>query len=103
MLAMGVNNRQDDWDAQLPHVEFAYNNSVSAVTGLTPNEVHTGRLRRLLLNIFDRSAVAGHQSLVRDHLAYCDLSSERQTRANDKVRELHALKNSRVERRNSSP
>ena len=74
MLAMVVNERQDDWDAQLPHVEFAYNNSVSAATGLAPNEVHMGRLPHLPLTIFDRSGVAGHQSLPRDHLAYCDLA-----------------------------
>ena len=40
MLAMVVNERQDDWDLQLPHFEFAYNNSLSAATGLAPNEVH---------------------------------------------------------------
>ena len=40
MLAMVVNERQGDWDLRLPHVGFAYNNSVSAATGLTPNEVH---------------------------------------------------------------
>ncbi|CAB1096809.1 unnamed protein product [Ectocarpus sp. CCAP 1310/34] len=39
MLAMVVNERQDDWDIHLPHVAFAYNNSVSAATGLAPNEV----------------------------------------------------------------
>ena len=78
MLAMVVNERQSDWDAQLPHVEFAYNNPASAATGLAPNEVHMGRLPRLPLNFFDRSGVAGHQSLARDHLAYCDLASERQ-------------------------
>ena len=44
MLAMVVNERQDDWDLHLPHVEFAYNNSVSAATGLAPNVVHMGRL-----------------------------------------------------------
>ena len=65
MLAMVVNERQDDWDAQLPHVEFAYNNSVSAATSLASNEVHMGRLPRLSLTVFDRSAVAGHQSLLR--------------------------------------
>ena len=85
-LAMVVNERQDYWDAQLPHVEFAYNNSASVVTGLAPNEVHTGRLPRLRFTIFDRSGVAGHQSLARDHLAYCDLASKRQQRANDIVR-----------------
>ena len=42
MLAMVVNERQDDWHLRLPHVEFAYNNSVSAAKGLAPNEVHMG-------------------------------------------------------------
>ena len=102
MMAMVVNERQDDRDAQLPHVEFAYNNSVSAATGLAPNEVHMGRLPPLPLTIFDRSGVAGHHSLARDHLTYCDLASERQQRANDNVREMHALTVSRVERRNSA-
>ena len=32
MLAMVVKERQDDWDAHLPHVEFACNNSGSATT-----------------------------------------------------------------------
>jgi len=43
MLAMVCNERQDDSDIYLPHVEFAYNNSVSAATGLAPNEVHMNR------------------------------------------------------------
>ena len=50
----------------------------------------------------DRSGVAGRQSLARDHLAHCDLASERQQRANDIVREMHAVTVSRVERRNSA-
>ena len=102
MLAMVVNERQDDWDLQLPHVEFAYNNSVSAATGLAPNEVHMGRLPRLPLTVFERTGVAGHQSLARDHLAYCDLATDRQQRANDIVRKHHALNVSRVNRRNSA-
>ena len=72
MLAMVVNERQDDWDLHLPHVEFAYNNSVSAAAGLAPNEVHMGRFPRLPLTVFDRTGVVGHQSLTRDHLAYRD-------------------------------
>lgn len=28
VLACIVNERQDDWDERLPHVEFSYNNSV---------------------------------------------------------------------------
>ena len=102
MLAMVVNERQDDWDLHLPHVEFAYNNSVSAATGLAPNEVHMGRLPRLLLTVFDRTGVVGHQSLARDHLAYCDLATDWQKRANDIVRAHHALTVSRVNRRNSA-
>ena len=80
MLAMVVNERQDDWDLHLPHVESAYNNSVSAATGLAPNEVHMGRLPRFPLTVFDRTGVVGHQSLTRDHLAYCDLATDRQAR-----------------------
>ena len=52
ILAMVVNERQHDWHLYLPHVEFAYNNSVSAAMGLAPNEVHVGRLSRLPLTVF---------------------------------------------------
>ena len=79
MLVMMVNELQHNWDVQLPHVEFAYNNSVSAATGLAPNEVHMGRLPRLPLTIFERTGVFGHQSLARDHLAYFDLATDRRT------------------------
>ena len=48
MLAMVCNEHQNDWDVHLPHVEYAYNNSVSAATGLASNEVHIGRLPRSL-------------------------------------------------------
>ena len=82
---------------QPPHVEFAYNNSVSAATGLSPNEVHIGRLPRLPLTIFERTGVFGHQSLARDHLAYCDLATDRQQRAYDIVRQHHALTVPRAE------
>ena len=35
---MVVNERQNDWDTHLPHMEFVYNISVGATTGLAPNE-----------------------------------------------------------------
>ena len=57
MLAM-VNELQNNWDEQLPHVDFAYNNSVSSATDLTPNEVNMGRLPRLPLTISERSGVS---------------------------------------------
>ena len=82
------------------HVEFAYNNSVSAATGLAPNEVHMSTLPRLPLTIFERTGVFGRQSLARDHLTYFDVATDRQQRAYDIVRKHHALTISRVERRN---
>ena len=60
-----------------------------------------GGLPRLPLTVFELKGVAGHQSLVRDHLAYCDLATDRQQRANDIVRKHHALTVSRVNRRHS--
>ena len=91
MLAMVCNEHQNDWDVHFPHVEYVYKNSVSAATGLAPNEVHIGRLRRLSLTFFDRSYGGAHQNLDRDRLAYCDLARERQQHAYDLVREQHAL------------
>ena len=78
-------------------------NSPSAAAGpeLTPNEVHMGRLPRLPLTSFEHTGVFGHQSLARNHLAYCDLATDRLQRAYDVVREHDVLTVSRVERRNS--
>ena len=61
-----------------------------------------GSLPRLPLTIYERAGVAGHQSLTREHLAYCDLATDHRQRAYDIVREHHALTVSRVERRNSA-
>ena len=77
-------------------------NSVSPATGLGPNEVYMGRPPRLSLTVFERIGVAGHQSLASDHLAYCDLATDRQQCANDIVRKNHALTVSHVNRRNST-
>ena len=96
ILATVCNDHQNDWDVHLPHVEYAYNNSVSAATGLAPNEVHTERLPRPPLNVFDRSYGGAHQSLDRDHLAYYDLARERQQHAYELVREQHAFTVARV-------
>ena len=98
---MVCNEHQNDWDVHFPHVEYNYNNSVSAATGLTPNKVHIGRLPRLRLTVFDQSYGGAHQSLDCDQLAYCDLAGERQQRAYDFVREQHALTVARVNGRNS--
>ena len=101
MLSMGSNERQDNWNELLPHVESSYNNSVNASTGLTPNEVHMGCLPHLLLSAFNSPNLGGHQSLDRDLLAYCNLATERQQRAYRLVREHHAVTASRLARRNN--
>ena len=56
----------------------------------------------LPLTIFKRAGVAGHQSLARIPLAYCDLATDHQQRAYDIVREHHALTVARMNRRNSA-
>ena len=100
MLAMVVNERRDDWDAHLPHVEFSYNNSVRAATGLAPNEVYMNRGPRLPLTVFEHPYARGHQGLARDQLEYVDLAADRQRRSYALVREQHALNIARVESRN---
>ena len=78
---MTVNERQDDWDAHFPHVEFSYNKSVSAATGLAPNEVHMSRRPRLPWTVLEHPYTRGHRSLDRDQFEYCDLAADRQRRA----------------------
>ena len=60
------------------------------------------QLPRLPQTVLERTGVAGHQSLARDHLAYCDLATDRQQRVNDIVCKHHARTVSRVNRRNSA-
>lgn len=101
ILTVAVNERQTDWDVHLPHIEFAYNNSVSQATGLAPNEVHMGRIPRIPLSVFDHPRVTGHQGLDRDQVDYCNLAVDRQRRSYELVRECHALTVSRIQRRNA--
>ena len=102
MLAMVCNEHQNDWDVHLPHVEYAYNNYVSAAPGLAPIEVHIRRLPRLPLTVFDRSYGGAYQNLDRDQLACFDLAREHQQRAYELVREQHALTVLWVNGRNSA-
>ena len=96
------NEHQNDMGAHLSHVEYVYNNSASAATGLASNEVHIGRLTRPPLAVFDNSYGGARQGLDHDYLAYCDPARERQRRAYELVREQHALTAARVNGRNST-
>ena len=91
MLATVGNELQNDWGLHLPHIESAYNNSVSAATGLAPDEVHIGHLPRPPLTVFESPSIGGHQSLNRDQLAHIGLATARQQRAYRAVWELHAV------------
>lgn len=68
------NERHNDWDVHRPHVESVYKTSVSAATGLVPDEVHMTRLPRLPLTVFGVRNIGGHQSLNRDQPAKYDLA-----------------------------
>lgn len=69
VIAVAVNERGNCWNARLPHVEFADDNSVNQPTGLAPNEGYIGRMPRLPLSVFDHLSVGRHQLLDRDQVA----------------------------------
>ena len=100
MPAMVVNERQDDWDAYSPYVTFAYNNSISASTGLIPNEVHMNRLPRFPLTVFDPPYARSLQSLEVDYVEFFDLAADCQKCTYYLVRKQHALTVAHVESRN---
>lgn len=109
VLAMVVNEWQDDWDVHFPrmdvhfpHMEFAYNNSVSTATGLTLSEVHINRLPRLPMTVIEHRYARGYRSLPRAHFEYHDLAADCQRRAYELIREQHKLPVSRIERRHSA-
>lgn len=96
---MAVNERQDEWNIYLPHVEFNYNSAVSAATGLARNQVHINRRLRFPLTIFVDAC--GHQGLGRDQLEYCNLAVDRQPRRSyDLGRQQMAINASGVGRPN---
>ena len=81
MLSLVISEQQDDWDEWLPYVVQACNNSVSAATGLAPNEIHLGRMPRLSMTIIDKCVVKGRTGEKQDQLLYLDVVRERQQRA----------------------
>lgn len=60
LIFMVVNQRQNNWDDQSPDVKAAFNSSVNAATGFTPNKVHLGTLLCLpIIFIESRGASSG--------------------------------------------
>ena len=101
MLSLVISEQQDDWDEWLPYVVQAYNNSVSAVTGLAPNEIHLGRMPRLPMTVIDECVIKGHTSEKQDQLLYLDIVRERQQRAFELVQESHLITMSKIQRSNT--
>ena len=79
----------------------AYNNSVSAATGLAPNEIHLGRMPRLPMTIIDECVVKRHTGEKQDQLLYLDIVRERQQRAFELVQESHLIDMSEIQRSNT--
>lgn len=61
-----------------------------------------GELPRLPQAIFERAGVGGHQHASPDHLAYCDLATDRQRCPYDVIRHHDALTVSSMQHRNST-
>ena len=103
MLSLVISEQQDDWDEWLPSVAQAYNNSVSAVTGLAPNEIHLGRTPRLPMIVIDECVAKGHTGEKQDQLLYLDIVRERQQRARafELVQESHLIAMSKIQRSNT--
>ena len=101
MLSLVISEQQDDWDEWLPYVVQAYNNSVSAATGLAPNEIHLGRMPRLPITAIDECVVKGHTGERQDQLLYLDIVRERQQRAFELVQESHLIAMSKIQRSNT--
>ena len=100
-LSLVISEQQDDWDEWLPYVVQAYKNSVSAATGLVPNEIHLGRMPRLPMTIIDECVVKGHSGEKQDQLLYLDIVRERQQRTFELVQESHLIAMSKIQRSNT--
>ena len=101
MISLVISEQQDDWDECLPHVVQAYNSSVSAATGLAPNEIHLGCMPRLPMTTIDECVVKGHTGGKQDQLLYLDIVRERQQRAFELVQESHLTAMSKIQRSNT--
>ena len=77
------------------------NNSVSAATGLAPNEINLGRIPRLPMTITDECVVKGHTGEKQYQLLYLDIVRERQQRAFELVQESHLIAMSKIQRSNT--
>ena len=101
MLSQVISEQQDDWDECLSYVVQAYNNSISAAKRLAPNEIHLGRMPRLLMVIIDECIVKGHACEKQDQLLYLDIVRERQHRAFELVQESHLIAMPKIQRSNT--
>ena len=101
MISLVISEQRDDGDEWLPYVVQAYNNSVSAATGLAPNGIQLGRMPRLPMTVIDECVVKGDTDEKQDQLLYLDIVQERQQRAFELVQESHLIAMSKIQRSNT--
>ena len=77
------------------------NNSVSTATGLAPNEIHLGRMPRLIITIIEECVVKEHMGEKKDQLLHLDIVWERQQGAFEPVQESHLIAMSKIQRSNT--
>src|SRR6266436_3563389 len=61
-----TNYQQDNWAPLLPLAEFAYNNTMSTTTGISPFFVNKGYHPRLLMNLLAPSSSSKAQHYMAD-------------------------------------
>ncbi|KAF8628920.1 hypothetical protein AX17_005886, partial [Amanita inopinata Kibby_2008] len=66
ILRLLVNDYQDNWQSQLPMVEFAMNSAVSEPTGYAPFESNYGWMPRMLQGVVDNSSHAGVKQFIKN-------------------------------------
>jgi hypothetical protein len=64
MLRTFTNYKQNDWDRYLPLVEFAYNNSIQASTGITPFFANYGQHPNIPTTLLQRGGSIEEESTV---------------------------------------
>jgi len=92
MLRSLVNFHQTDWEEMLPMVEFAFNNSPSSSTGLTPFKTAYGCDPLVPLDLLNPKTVAGKVSdsakFVKDIAAYIQIARDNLVVAQDSQAEF---------------
>ena len=101
IISLVTSEQHDDWDEWLPNMVQVYNDSLSAATGLVPNEIHLGCMPRLPMTIIEECVVKGNMGEKQDQLLYLDIVREMQQHSFELVQESHLIAMSKLQRSNT--